>query len=605
MKRRSFLLASGSTILSGTAISGLQRPAFGLEFELLTTPSTDPSNVNSVLVDFDNFRLTPQYVDSSKDATITIEVTIGSYSQSVSKTVSVTNGKAIKSDDLNPETPVVVDGIDTTKNAIDGEIVITVEHSSIGTETYQQGFTITENPLVNGLVAYYPMEESGSTVLHDGALTNLGQVYCSWNGSGQVGSDALTFDGVDDYVSFDSQIVPDDTRKPFTISVWVKVASSKSGFVVGQRDNGDDGDFEGSRLFLQDSSSGDSGYLFEDSSNNRLTLTFTGPSSGVWTHIAVTYDGSQDANNVRVYVDGTSRSTSVGNNDSISPTMGCPDNTTLGARDADSPGNYFEGELDDVRIYDRVLSKSEIQTIQNRTFPSGSEISENDVPSQSEGGVSRYEFESDVTDSWGSNDGTDNTSAGFVNGVYGQSKDFDGSDDYIFLESPSSLTNLPENDFTFTTWAKCTVTTGGNWNTIFSTYDGPGNSAGWNFRIFIDSNDDPLLRFDAIHDTQRAQSRTTTIPSIINNWNHYSVVWNQSTLTGTLYINGVEPSYDTKQSASGSYYGDSGLSKQLGRLQSDSSGQEFQGQIDDVRIYDRALSESEVKDLFSLGSYRI
>ena len=50
-------------------------------------------------------------------------------------------------------------------------------------------------------------------------------------------------------------------------------------------------------------------------------------------------------------------------------------------------------------------------------------------------GISRYEFEQDVTDSWGDNDGTDNTSAGYTTdaAVGSYAKSFDGVDDVVPL----------------------------------------------------------------------------------------------------------------------------------------------------------------------------
>lgn len=63
MKRREFLLASGSAILTGTAIGSLQRPALGLEFEISAVPSKKPMNIDSILIEFTNFDMTPTYLD--------------------------------------------------------------------------------------------------------------------------------------------------------------------------------------------------------------------------------------------------------------------------------------------------------------------------------------------------------------------------------------------------------------------------------------------------------------------------------------------------------------------------------------------------------------
>lgn len=63
MERRKFLLATGSAVLSGATLGVTQKPSFALEFELSGIPNRNPSNVNSILVQFSRFKLTPRYVD--------------------------------------------------------------------------------------------------------------------------------------------------------------------------------------------------------------------------------------------------------------------------------------------------------------------------------------------------------------------------------------------------------------------------------------------------------------------------------------------------------------------------------------------------------------
>lgn len=55
MKRRPFLVASGSAILTGTGFSELQKSALGLDFEIENIPDKNPSNVDSILLDFNKF----------------------------------------------------------------------------------------------------------------------------------------------------------------------------------------------------------------------------------------------------------------------------------------------------------------------------------------------------------------------------------------------------------------------------------------------------------------------------------------------------------------------------------------------------------------------
>jgi hypothetical protein len=77
---------------------------------------------------------------------------------------------------------------------------------------------------------------------------------------------------------------------------------------------------------------------------------------GAWTHVALTYDGAA----MRLYVNGvlaTSRATVGALQTTTSPLW-------IGGN---SPwGEYFQGLIDDVRVYDRALSQADIQTDMGR-----------------------------------------------------------------------------------------------------------------------------------------------------------------------------------------------------------------------------------------------
>ena len=71
-----------------------------------------------------------------------------------------------------------------------------------------------------------------------------------------------------------------------------------------------------------------------------------------WSHLAVTYDGTE----VRLYLNGrlvSSRATTGRVRETSDPLW-------IGGNDP--YGEYFEGEIDDVRVYDRALDYSELRT---------------------------------------------------------------------------------------------------------------------------------------------------------------------------------------------------------------------------------------------------
>jgi hypothetical protein len=80
----------------------------------------------------------------------------------------------------------------------------------------------------------------------------------------------------------------------------------------------------------------------------------------VWTHLAATYDGRI----LRVYVNGTqvgSITTSGGNLGTSTGALRIGGNTIW--------GEFFNGTIDDVRIYNRALSAAEINNLKNLVLP--------------------------------------------------------------------------------------------------------------------------------------------------------------------------------------------------------------------------------------------
>jgi hypothetical protein len=82
--------------------------------------------------------------------------------------------------------------------------------------------------------------------------------------------------------------------------------------------------------------------------------------ANTWTHVATTYDGAEQM----LFKDGLQ----VFRRDETGGAIGSNSSKLLiGARGSTSPHNFFSGMIDEVRIYDRALSHSEILTIVGET----------------------------------------------------------------------------------------------------------------------------------------------------------------------------------------------------------------------------------------------
>jgi hypothetical protein len=209
-----------------------------------------------------------------------------------------------------------------------------------------------DNAVTSGLQAHWRLNEASGPTAFDSSGNNRN---ASVSGAlwmpGKFGN-ALDFDGVDDVASFSSPAMIQTT-----ISAWVRADGNGDSFtprvtempaynVRLKRDagNGHSIAFESERSSVADEWRTDFG-------------TWT---DAVWHHVAVVYDGSSLANEPQIYINGTNQNLtkiSEGSGGQISNTgMGYIGNRA-------SLDRSFDGRIDDVRIYNRPLTESEIQLL--------------------------------------------------------------------------------------------------------------------------------------------------------------------------------------------------------------------------------------------------
>jgi hypothetical protein len=216
-------------------------------------------------------------------------------------------------------------------------------------------------------------------------------------------------------------------------------------------------------------------------------------------------------------------------------------------------------------------------------------------PAIPDSGVSRWKFEQNLLDAWDGNDGTDNTSAGYTadSKVGSYAKSFDGVDDYVSFGDPSNL-NFGTGSFSLSAWAKCASVHDG---AVFIKRPASGEFNGWSlaprqsadaYRFYIkDGNGD-----------QAAAESTTNIQT--GTWTHIAGVRDSSADEIRIYIDGSR-----EDAVSSTSVGDVSTSSPLEiGLRSEDSIWPFDGDIDDPRVYSKALSDSEVSNLYSTGDIR-
>ena len=99
--------------------------------------------------------------------------------------------------------------------------------------------------------------------------------------------------------------------------------------------------------------------MFKDTS---LTVTFA---NDTWYHIALTYDGSLSPNSAKcnLYINGVKETNTQGSN--VSSINSSTTNFNIGRRQSSASAydRYFDGNLDEIALFDKALSQSEITAI--------------------------------------------------------------------------------------------------------------------------------------------------------------------------------------------------------------------------------------------------
>jgi chitodextrinase len=168
-------------------------------------------------------------------------------------------------------------------------------------------------------------------------------------------------------------------------------------------------------------------------------------------------------------------------------------------------------------------------------------------------------------------------------GKYGSALSFDGSDDSVSVADGSTI-NLGTADFTITMWVKRNALGGsGVQRHLFSKCDATVRESGCKELLF-NSN---TLRFSSF-DTGNTNAGTIAD----NNWHHIAVVFTRSTSRVRIYVDGA-----SKANASRNLEADNPA--HVIRIGSVIGTRSFSGLIDEVRVYSRALTATEVATAMS------
>ncbi|MBK8491380.1 MAG: choice-of-anchor D domain-containing protein, partial [Saprospirales bacterium] len=219
---------------------------------------------------------------------------------------------------------------DEATNDASCEAIVTVQDVTPPTITCPANITVTNDPGVCTANVTVP-----TPLVGDNCLSNR----------------ALNFDGSNDFVdatatSNSSGVLPQGDA-PRTMEAWIRTTQTSIGNIIswGRRSNN-----------LRNGMAVRNNKLAFIGQNNDYTSTGVVINDNVWHHVAISYDGTT----MNFYVDGA-LDYSV-NTSNLNTT---DQNLRLGRISAPDNGEYFNGDMDEVRIWDVALTQAQIQANMN------------------------------------------------------------------------------------------------------------------------------------------------------------------------------------------------------------------------------------------------
>ncbi len=386
--------------------------------------------------------------------------------------------------------------------------------------------------------------------------------------SGKVGG-VYGFDGVNDYIEIPNEANFDFERtNSFSACSWIrlKTVTPTSQTIISKLDGS--APYPGWEFNAYDGSGASDGlqvYLLNHFANNNYISVYADNilSPNNWYHACFTYNGSVTASGVKIYLNGVKQTTTVAK-DNLSASILNNKPVQIGIRDVSSiPLN---GVIDEVYIFNYSLDASEIDLLYKKSF----------------------DREKDVFDySPYSNHGINNGSSWISSGKLGGAYDFDGVNDCMIV--PNAPTLHFEGNFTLESWVKLDSLSG-------KQYVLEKGRTPINYELYYSGG---RFTFHAVNDVipQELWLNSTTNVQV-NQWYYLAVTYNQS--EASFYVNGTKEANSTPIDLMQ-------LSSDLaiGCNEWDGNYSSFiNGLLDEVRIYNKSLSASQILLNYNSGSPR-
>jgi len=432
-----------------------------------------------------------------------------------------------------------------------------------------------------GLIAYWAFDGNGNDLSGNGntaALTNLTSTtdrFGNLNG-------AFQFNGSSSYASVTDNPTLRLNNTDFTLNAWVKMDSYNSSYgsiILSKRVAGVNSGWTWSVTGAAGSPTGVASYGPGGGNTNAFGSTTVGLSS--WHMVTSVY--SLASGQLSIYIDGVLDNTTSG----ILTANGAITALLYIGKDNAAGGYYFQGAMDDIRMYNRRLSNAEIQQLYNI----------NNIPPLSNGLIAYWAFNGDGNDISGhghtatlTNLASTTDRMGNPNGAFY----FNGSSSFASVADSADL-RLNNTDFTLNAWVKMD-SYNSSYGSIIMSKRTPGINSGWTWSITgATGNPTGVASYGPGGGNTNAFG---SVPVGLSSWHMVTSVYNLASGQFSIYIDGV-----LDNTTSGILTANGAITAMLYIGKDDAtSSYYFHGAMDDIKIYNRGLSSSEIQQLYNIDN---
>jgi hypothetical protein len=498
------------------------------------------------------------------------------------------------------------------------------------TQLYRQGAskfaTSPTTSLTSGLVGYWTLDgkdtpwtsataattkdRSGNS--NTGTLTNMYQATSTV--AGKLGQ-GLSFDGVDDYIDAgaSSSLKP---SFPFSVSFWVKRAASGDAARITTGDTGGSGVYSGYMVYAQSDLSvqiGDNGADCAPGSRYTMVSSTAPVGIGGWYHVVVVFSG---VHSFSAFVNGASVALSYSGGSANSMVYGAGSRLRMNSSYACGTTIREKGSIDEVRIYNRALSATEITQLYKQ---GASKFATSPTTSLTSGLVGYWTLDGKDTP-WTSataattKDRSSNSNTGTLTnmsqatstviGKIGQGLTCNGTSQYVLLSKAVPAVSSG-GAMSASLWMKGTDSYGG----LFSLRSSVSSSPIFDISVGYDGSVDTSGKIRAItrYDSNLGLLSIGGTKSVNDGlWHHIVLVLDQANNYFRIYVDGVQTDNGT-QSVDGAITTTANQSSMCAEKNwidtsyTTAGNRYYAGNVDEVRVYNRALSATEITQLYKQG----